>query len=157
MPCHAILSSRPGPEHVRELAEKGSNAARKAADYLVEASVRTATNRVRISTSLVRSKDGAQIWSQTFDRKLDDVFALQSEIAQEIEGRIRGRLARGGGVNARNIATSGAVYLLFSDARAAIRARDGSKIAEAHRQLKQAVRMDPILHRPGQCSRWRNA
>jgi TolB-like protein len=132
-----------GPNTSRELAEKGSEAARKAADYLVEASVRTATNRVRISTSLVRSKDGAQIWSQTFDRKLDDVFALQSEIAQEIEGKIRGRLARGGGVKPENIATSGEVYALYSDARAKIRNREVPRYREALDQLQRVVAMDP--------------
>ena len=54
-----------GPNTSEEIAEMGSGAARKAADYLVEASVRTATDRVRVSSSLIRSSDGAQIWSQT--------------------------------------------------------------------------------------------
>ncbi len=132
-----------GPNTSREIAEKGSEAARKAADYLVEASVRTATNRVRISTSLVRSKDGAQIRNQTFDRKLDDVFALQSEIAQEIEGKIRGRLAQGGGVKPENIATTGEVYALYSNARAILRNREIPRYREALEQLQKVVAMDP--------------
>ena len=132
-----------GPNTSEELAEMGSGAARKAADYLVEASVRTATGRVRITTSLVRSKDGAQIWSQTFDRKLDDIFALQSEIAQEIEGRIRGRLAEGGGIKPENIATTGEVYAIYSDARKTIRDRDVTHYAEAAAQLEKVVAMDP--------------
>ena len=132
-----------GPNTSEELAEKGSSAARKAADYLVEASVRTAPNRVRVSTSLVRSKDGAQIWSQTFDRKLDDVFALQTEIAQQIEGRIRGRLARGGGIKPENIATTGEVYALYSSARATVRGRDMARFEEALGQLEKVVAMDP--------------
>lgn len=132
-----------GPNTSREIAEKGSGAARKAADYLVQASVRTAANRVRISTSLVRSEDGAQIWSQTFDRKLDDVFALQSEIAQEIEGKIRGRLARGGGVKPENIATTGEVYALYSNARSILRNREVQKYREALDQLQRVTAMDP--------------
>ncbi len=132
-----------GPNTSEELAEKGVSAARKAADYLVEASVRTAPNRVRISTSLVRSKDGAQVWSQTFDRKLDDVVALQSEIAQEIEGRIRGRLAKGGGIKPENIATTGEVYALYSDARSKIRGRDMEQYETALKQLQKVVAMDP--------------
>jgi TolB-like protein/tetratricopeptide (TPR) repeat protein len=132
-----------GPNTSKEIAEMGSAAARNAADYLVEASVRTSTGRVRINTSLVRSKDGAQIWSQTFDRKLDDVFALQSEIAQLIEGRIRGRLARGGGVKPENIATTGEVYALYSDARKTLRDRDVTHYAEAAAQLEKVVAMDP--------------
>ena len=132
-----------GPNTSEELAGKGSDAIRKAADYLVEASVRTAANRIRVTTSLVRSKDSAEIWSQTFDRKLDDVFALQSEIAQQIEGRIRGRLARGGGIKPENIATTGEVYALYSAARATIRGRDVTRYDEALKQLEQVIAKDP--------------
>jgi tetratricopeptide (TPR) repeat protein len=91
----------------------------------------------------VRSKDGAQIWSQTFDRKLDDIFALQSDIAQEIEGRIRGRLAKGGGKVPENIATTGEVYALYSAARKAFRDRDVTHYDEAAAQLEKVVAMDP--------------
>ena len=71
-----------GPNSAHDLAEKDSAAASKAADYLLQASVRTAGDRIRISADLVRTADNAQVWSQSFDRKLDDVFALQSEIAR---------------------------------------------------------------------------
>jgi TolB-like protein len=132
-----------GPNTSEEIARKGSGAAKKAADYLLHASLRTAGNRVRVSTNLTRSSDGAQVWSQTFDRKLDDVFALQSQIAQEIEGRIRGRLAKGGGRVPENITTSGEVYALYSEARATLRRRDTENFAKARSQLQEAVRKDP--------------
>jgi len=133
-----------GPNTVEALANKGERAARKAADYLLEASVRTAGDRIRVSTNLVRTKDGSQVWSQDFDRKLDDVFALQSEIASEIEGRIRGRLAEKGGITPEHIATSGEVYALYSDARAKIRKRTGPEdYTVAHTQLEQVLKMDP--------------
>jgi TolB-like protein/Flp pilus assembly protein TadD len=132
-----------GPNTSEEISEKGTGAVRRAADYLVEASVRTATDRVRVSTSLVRSRDGAEMWSQTFDGKLDDVFKLQSQIAQEIEGRIRGRLARGGGKLPENITTTGEVYALYSDARSKIRNRQVTRYPEAIKQLEKVVTMDP--------------
>ena len=132
-----------GPNTAQQLAEKGPAASSKAADYLVQASVRSVGDRVRVNTNLVRTEDGAQLWSENFDRRLDDVFALQSEIASEIEGRIRGRLARGGGVRPENIATSGEVYALYSDARAKIRKRQGHHYEDAAKQLEQVVRMDP--------------
>lgn len=132
-----------GPNSSQELAGEDSKAARKAADYLLEASVRTAGDRVRVSASLVRTKDGAQMWSESFDRRLDDVFALQSEIAREIEGKIRGRLANSGGVLPENIATSGEVYALYSDARVKVRSRQMQKYGEALKQLRQVVQMDP--------------
>ena len=132
-----------GPNTAQQLAKKGEGAARRAADYVLHASVRSSGDRIRVSTGLVRSSDGAQLWTQNFDRKLDDVFALQSEIAREIEGRIRGRLAQGGGVKPENIATSGNVYALYSDARAKIRTRDSQLYPAARSQLEQVVKLDP--------------
>jgi adenylate cyclase len=133
-----------GPNTAEQLAEKGEGAAKKAADYLLQASVRTAGDRIRVSADLVRTKDGEQLWSQDFDRKLDDVFALQSEIAREIEGRIRGRLAMKGGKVPEHIATSADVYALYNDARAKLRQRDYGPLAIAARQeLEQVVKMDP--------------
>ena len=132
-----------GPNTAQQLANKGESAARKAADYLLQASVRTAGDRIRISTTLVRTKDGEQVWGQNFDRKLDDVFALQSQIASEIEGRIRGRLAEQGGIRPEHIATTGDVYALYSDARAKVRGREDRLLSAAHDQLQQVVRMDP--------------
>jgi adenylate cyclase len=132
-----------GPNSSEQIAEKGESAARKAADYVLEASVRTAGDRIRVSANLVRTRDGEQLWSQDFDRKLDDVFALQSAIAREIEGRIRGRLAEKGGKLPEHIATSGEVYALYSDARAKVRKRDVNLYSSAREQLEQVVRMDP--------------
>jgi TolB-like protein len=132
-----------GPNTSQELAKKDSSAAKRAADYLLQASVRTVGDRIRVSTDLVRTSDGAQLWSQNFDRKLDDVFALQSDIAREIEGRIRGRLAESGGVKPEHIATSGDVYALYSDARAKIRKRDVQLYHAARDELEQVVKMDP--------------
>ena len=132
-----------GPNTAEEIAREGSGTARKLADYLVEASIRSVGDRIRVSANLVRTEDGSELWNKNFDRRLDDVFALQSEIAGEIEGHIRGRLAKRGGVLPENIATSGEVYALYSDARMKIRKRQGAKYAEARKQLDQVVRMDP--------------
>jgi tetratricopeptide (TPR) repeat protein len=105
--------------------------------------VRSFGDRIRISANLVRTDDGLEVWSKNFDRRLSDVFALQSEIAGEIEGHIRGRLAERGGVMPENIATSGEVYALYSDARAKIRKRQIGRYQEAAGQLRQVVKMDP--------------
>ncbi len=132
-----------GPNTAEEIAEQGGKVAGKLADYLVEASVRSVGDRVRVSANLVRTKDNSEVWSKNFDRRLDDVFALQSEIAGEIEGHIRGRLAERGGKMPENIATSGAVYALYNDARAKIRKRQMARYPEARKQLEQVVRADP--------------
>ncbi len=49
--------------------------------YLLEGSVRKVADRVRINCQLVDARNGAHVWAERYDRKLDDVFALQDEIA----------------------------------------------------------------------------
>lgn len=132
-----------GPNSAQELASKGDEISKRAADYVLQASVRTSGDRIRISADLVRTRDGQQLWSQHFDRKLDHIFALQSEIAAEIEGRLRGRLAQRGGVKPEHITTSGEVYALYSDARAKLRRRDNKLYPSAIAQLQQVTRTDP--------------
>jgi TolB-like protein/Tfp pilus assembly protein PilF len=132
-----------GPNTAQQLADKGEGAVRKAADYMLQASVRTAGDRVRVSADLIRTKDGEQVWNQDFDRKIEDVFAVQSEIASEIEGRIRGRLAEKGGTLPQHIATSPDAYALYNDARAKIRSRDLKAYPAARDQLEQVVKIDP--------------
>ena len=59
---------------------------------VLEGSVRKAGNRVRITVELVNTADGYQLWSETFDRHLDDIFELQDEIAGIIANRMREQL-----------------------------------------------------------------
>lgn len=56
--------------------------------YLVLGSLRQDARRVRVGVQLVESAEGTMIWSQTFDRPLDDVFALQDDIALSVVGTI---------------------------------------------------------------------
>ncbi len=56
---------------------------------VLEGSVRKAGNSVRITTQLIRTDNGFHIWSENFDRKLDDIFALQDEISLLVADRIR--------------------------------------------------------------------
>jgi TolB-like protein/Tfp pilus assembly protein PilF len=51
---------------------------------VLEGSVRKAGNRVRITAQLVKTSDGFHLWSDTFDRELDDIFTVQQEIADQV-------------------------------------------------------------------------
>ena len=62
--------------------------------YLLEGSVRRGGNRVRINCQLVDTTNGAQVWSERYDRMLDDLFALQDEIAAAIVGALEPGLRR---------------------------------------------------------------
>lgn len=66
-------------------------------ETVLEGSVRKAGNRLRISAQLTKAQDGYQLWAERYDRDLDDVFAVQDEIAQAIADRLRVKLAAGSG------------------------------------------------------------
>ncbi len=59
---------------------------------LIEGSVRKAGNRVRITTQLIDTVTEGHIWAKNYDRQLEDVFAIQSEIAEQVAGELRVRL-----------------------------------------------------------------
>jgi len=58
-------------------------------ETVLEGSVRKAGPRVRISVQLVKVPDGYQLWSETYDRTLDDIFAVQDDIAQCVVKELR--------------------------------------------------------------------
>jgi TolB-like protein/class 3 adenylate cyclase/lipopolysaccharide biosynthesis regulator YciM len=62
------------------------------AKNILEGSVRKSGNRIRITAQLISAVDGYHIWSETFDRQLEDIFAVQDEIAQKITNRLREKL-----------------------------------------------------------------
>ena len=57
--------------------------------YLLEGSVRRSADRVRIAVALIKSGDGSNVWSETYDRELKDVFAVQSEIAGAVAKQLK--------------------------------------------------------------------
>ena len=56
--------------------------------YVLEGSVRKAADRVRITAQLIDTATGAHVWAERYDRKSDDIFALQDEIALSVVGAI---------------------------------------------------------------------
>ena len=53
-------------------------------NYILEGSVRTAGNRIRITTQLISVRDGYHLWAERFDRLVEDIFDLQNEVSQKI-------------------------------------------------------------------------
>lgn len=72
--------------NVREVAEK------LGAQYLVEGSVRKIGDRVRVTVQLIDATNAAHIWADKYDRKLDDIFAIQDEITAAIAATLPGRV-----------------------------------------------------------------
>jgi TolB-like protein/Flp pilus assembly protein TadD len=58
-------------------------------DYVVEGSVRKAGERLRITAQLIDGGDGSHLWSEQYDRQMEDVFAIQTELAEAIAAQLR--------------------------------------------------------------------
>ena len=65
---------------------------------LLEGSVRRQGNSLRITAQLINVADGYHLWSQTYDKELKNIFAVEDEIARSIAQALRRTLVRGGGV-----------------------------------------------------------
>ena len=109
--------------------------------YVVEGSVRKQDDRLRITAQLVDARDNFHLWSETYDRTLDDVFVVQEEIAGAIADELQVSLGLGeGAVLVEPTADLGA-YDLFLEGRARMRAR-GSGVAEAVQLFEAVVARD---------------
>jgi adenylate cyclase len=112
--------------------------------YLLEGSVRRSGARVRVSVSLVEAASGAQVWSDRFEGGLDDVFALQDEVANAVAARLEptiqtADLRRG---DERPTADQTA-YDLFLRGRQALLAYERESWRAAEAFFEQAVARDP--------------
>jgi TolB-like protein/Flp pilus assembly protein TadD len=58
-------------------------------DHVLEGSVRKSGNRLRITAQLIQAENGYHLWSETFDRTLDDVFVIQDEIAAKVVAQLK--------------------------------------------------------------------
>ena len=59
---------------------------------VLEGSVHREGNRIRISAELTKAEDGFQLWSETYDRKIDDIFAIQDEISRSVTSALQMKL-----------------------------------------------------------------
>jgi adenylate cyclase len=111
---------------------------------ILEGGVRKAGNRVRVSAQLVNGADGYQLWSETFDRNLDDIFAIQEEIAQAVVGALRPHL--GGGAEGR-ITRAGTrstqAYEMYLRGRQFLMSLSTNGAGFARQMFKGAIELDP--------------
>ena len=109
-------------------------------DHIVEGSVRRDGQEVRITAQLVRVSDGFHVWSETYDRKLESVFALQDEIASRIGDALKVSLGVDKAAAAR-VAIDPAAYDDYLKGRALLRARQDLPVAIGH--FRDAVAKSP--------------
>ncbi len=112
---------------------------------VLDGSVRRAGDRIRVSAELTSADDERVIWSQTYERSLADVFAVQDEITREIVAALQLRLVSpggAGGMSARGGTTNLEAYDLYLRALPLYQGR-GPGLVEAERYLVEAVSRDP--------------
>ena len=98
------------------------------ARYLIEGSVRKAGDRVRITAQLVQADNGVNVWAESYDRELTDMFATQEDIAKAIAGALRVPLGlQQGETLVRNRTKDLDSYQQYLRARALVRARGMSR------------------------------
>ena len=111
--------------------------------YVLEGSVRQAGDEVRITAQLIRTDNGFHLWSETYDRKLQNVFAVQAELAGAIAQALQLPLGMGGDAGLVTERTGNSqAYALYLQARSAYRERaDAMKRSIA--LYKAALALDP--------------
>ncbi|MEY2545380.1 MAG: adenylate cyclase [Verrucomicrobiota bacterium] len=111
--------------------------------HVLEGSVRKSGERLRITAQLVRTSDGYHLWSQAYDRQLDDIFAIQEEIAGAIAKALSVQLKLGGEGKPERPTQDMAAYGEYLEARALIPQRNADNLRRATTLLETAVQRDP--------------
>ena len=132
-----------GKRNVREIANALGVA------NVVEGSVQRAANRVRVSAQLIDAKTDTHLWVNSYDRPLDDVFAIQSEIAKAIAGQLEAKLSPAEKAAIEQPPTTNLVvydcYLRAEKLWAVPTNRIPQDMHEIIRLLDQAVAYDPTF------------
>ncbi len=111
--------------------------------YVLEGSVRKAGNELRITAQLVRADSGFHLWSETYDRKLENVFDLQAELAGAIAKALELPLGLGGDAALVSERSSDPqAYALYLQGRAGHRAR-GAGVKKSVELYREALKRDP--------------
>ncbi len=108
--------------------------------HVLEGSVRKAGNHVRITAQLVKVDNGFHLWSETFDRTLDDIFVVQDEIAKAVVDELRLNLL---GTMPEGRKTDREVYSLYLQGNYFNNLRGKENLEKARAALKQALAIDP--------------
>jgi TolB-like protein/tetratricopeptide (TPR) repeat protein len=111
--------------------------------HVLEGSVRKDGNKLRITAQLIKVSDGFHIWSETYDRELDDVFAVQDEISTAIVSELRGSLLGHEVTTPRVQQIAIANYQDFLAARQLMQRRTNADLTRAREMLEAIVAAEP--------------
>ncbi|WP_374453550.1 tetratricopeptide repeat protein [Phenylobacterium sp.] len=126
-------------EDVREIGKKLNVA------HVVEGSVRRSGDRLRVTCQLVSVKNGFHLWSETYDRPMNDAFAIQSEIADGVATALKAELRAGGGeaASGRQALRDPEAYRLEVVAKGQLRRRGKDHVMAAQAIYRRLIEMEP--------------
>ena len=111
---------------------------------VLEGSVRKSGERIRITTQLIDARSDTHLWSQSYDRKLDDIFALQDEISAAIVMALKEHLGLSAEAAPRVVAAANTeAHEAYLRGRYLVTQRPRATVAGAVREFEKAVELDP--------------
>jgi len=108
--------------------------------HILEGSVRKAGNRIRITVQLIEARSDTHLWSETYDRPLDDIFAIQDDVAAQVVEQLRLTLL---GETPRASRANVLAYPLYLQARQIVKLQLLDEYSRAEAMLKEALDIDP--------------
>lgn len=111
-------------------------------DYVLDGSVRSERGRVRVIASLISAENGARLWTHTYDRELNDVLTVQTDIAKDVAAHLKRTLIK---LPAASSPVNGKAYALYLNARGVLRSGNPQMGGEGIKLLEEVVRLDPTF------------
>lgn len=132
----SVFSFKGQNQDIRKIAEQ------LGVETVLEGSVRRAGDDIRITAQLIRASDGFHLWSEAYDRKLENIFAIQDDIASRIADALQLSMGISDQPKVMPRSVNPEVYDLYLRARALHRQR-GEVLLEAVALFEQALAIDP--------------
>jgi TolB-like protein/Tfp pilus assembly protein PilF len=133
----SVMQYRKEPKPIRDVARELE------AGTILEGSVRKAGNKVRVTVQLVDAAQDKHEWAESYDRGLEDIFAIQSDISQNVAEVLKIQLFANEKKRIQNIPTRSVdAYTLFLKGRKYLNERTERGFHEAIRYFEEAVRLD---------------
>jgi TolB-like protein len=108
--------------------------------HVLEGSVRKAGDQLRITAQLIEVATDSNLWSQTYDRQMENIFAVQDDIALSVAGALKATLE---GEPAKTKETNPEAYNAYLQGRYFLDRRNKEDLEKAIRYYEQALRIDP--------------
>jgi len=110
--------------------------------YVLEGSVRKSGNRLRITAQLIEVESGFHLWSETYEREIDDIFAIQDDISAAITKALEAELGTST-IEASQLTDNLDAYQLYLEARYLLAERGEANMLKAHDLFQQTAALDP--------------